>query len=112
MQRKTTETVGPCGVPGPIFGNWPSTVRTTGVTDRAVSVAADCRIAMHDMQICRCKYGYIQQTWLGQSGVSEPRGQQFETAENSPCTCCEGAVSGTVAIGPFGKAAAVVHTGP
>jgi len=30
----------------------------------------------------------------------------------SPCTCCEGALSGTAAIGPFVVAAAVLHPGP
>ena len=65
MPRKTTETVGPCAAPGTRFENWSSTVRTVGVTDGAVSAAADYAVTMLDIRICRYRYPYTQADMAG-----------------------------------------------
>ena len=84
MPTKTMETVGHCAVAGPKFEYWPSKVRTAGVTDRPVSQQSAKQLHTVLSQCLMCRFvalGTDRQTWLGQSGVSEPRGQQFETAE-------------------------------
>jgi hypothetical protein len=83
MPRKTTETVGPCAVPGLRFENWPSTVRTAGVTDCTVQYL---QLQTMLLQCSICRFVALgthtdRQTWLSQGGVSEPRGQPFEKAE-------------------------------
>jgi hypothetical protein len=74
---------GHCAVPGPRMTKGPPRYEplVLPTVQRLCSRQSSCRTYSHSSRCGFIAFGTHTQIWLGQSGVSEPRGQQFEKAE-------------------------------